>query len=227
MKAGVGKVELIQFVERSLGVLHASYRGFAKESDLYEAALLYIAVEAAHAAGGNSMITYDGMTATTQVRFRCSPGNLWAPGFTYVRVLFPEIRETIEIHLGVKVAGSSGVAHECDVAILERDEADRSRQSGAHPKQSKLIAAIEAKNYSASPELGVGRGFVGLSAELTKANCNLVFPAKGRDNITKLIAKRKSGMCFDEVTPISPAAERLRSYLETVLRNWVATRRVS
>lgn len=227
MKAGVRKAELVQLVERSLGSLHESYRGFAKESDLYEAALLYIAVEAAHAAGGNSMITYDGRTATTQVRFRCSPGNLWAPDFTYVRVLFPEIRETIEIHLGVKVAGGSGVAHECDVAILERGEADRSRRSNVHPKQSKLIAAIEAKNYSTSPELGIGRGFIGLSTEMPKADCNLVFPAKGRDNIMKLIAKRKSGSCFDEVTPASPAAERLRSYLETVIRNWIATRRVS
>ncbi|MGW5376432.1 hypothetical protein ACWESM_13380 [Nocardia sp. NPDC003999] len=220
----MNKDELIRFVERSLASLHAAYRDYAAESDLYEAALVSIAVDAAHQAGGRTMITYDGRSATTQIRFRRSPGNLWTGDFTFITVRFPGKRVQLEIHLGVMVVGTSGVAHECDIAVLDSEEADWSRRGCKHPRKSKLVAAIEAKNYGASPGLGVGRGFLGLGAELSKEKCNLVFPAKGSDNIMKLIAKKGNGVCFDELTPTSPAVERLRSHIHTAIRNWIATK---
>jgi hypothetical protein len=223
MNAPVRRDQLIQMVERSLAVLETVYKGHAAESDLYEAALVSIAVEAARAAGGAPMITYDGRSATTQLRFRRAPGNLWKGDFTFVRLDFPRKRSWLEIHLGVKVVGSSGVAHECDVAILDGDEAELARIDYRHPRRAKLVAAIEGKNYSVSPDLGVGRAFLGLGAELAKEKCNLAFPAKGSGNIMKLVAKRNSGVCFDELTPQAPARDRLQAHLETALRNWVAS----
>ncbi|MFI5500957.1 hypothetical protein ACIA5E_18010 [Nocardia asteroides] len=216
--------DLIAVVESSLTALDAVYRGHADESDLYEAALLAVAVDAARAVNATTLITYDGRSSTTQLRFRKAPGNLWTRNFTYIAVSFEGRRSQLEIHLGVKVVGVSGVAHECDIAILDKQEADWSRSNRMHPRKRHLVAAIEAKNYAASPGLDVGRGFLGLGQELTKENCNLVFPAKGSESITKLIAKKKHGQCFDEATPVSPAAERLRSHLETKIRNWLSTK---
>ncbi|WP_326592934.1 hypothetical protein [Streptomyces brevispora] len=128
---------------------------------------LTLCLDAARAAGGTTMLTQDGTTPATALRFRRSPGNLWSGTFTYILVSFPGIRKQLEVHLGVYVVtANSKVAHECDVAIIDYKEAERSRQARVHPRTGKLVAAIEAKRYSSSPPLGVGRGFLGLAQEM-------------------------------------------------------------
>jgi len=213
--------ELIDAVENALGVLTPVYRGAAAESDLYEAALFTIAVEAAVAAGGSYLITDDGRTRSSRLTFRRSPGNLWLGNFTYIVVTFPDSPRRLEIHLGVYVVGGSRVPHECDVAVIDQEEAERSRQGLVHPRRAKLVASIEAKNYAASPGIGVGRAFIGLSAELGQAKCTLAFPARRSSNLAALLAARPSE-CFDELLPRSPAAQRLRSHLDQKIRNWIA-----
>jgi hypothetical protein len=213
--------ELISAVESAIGVLSSVYRGAADESDLYEAALLTIAADAAEAAGGRCLVTNDGRRPAAQLTFRRSPGNLYLGDFTHVVASFPGTPRELEIHLGVYVTGGSRVPHECDVAILDRVEAERSRRGLVHPRCSKLIASIEAKHYQASPGLGVGRAFIGLAAEMGQAKCTLAFPAPGSSSIRPLLAKRRSE-CYDELIPGTPAAIRLRAHLDQRIRNWVA-----
>lgn len=213
--------ELIAAVERALGVLTPAYRSQADESDLYEAALLAIAVSAAEAAGGTCLLTEDGLAPSSQVRFRRAPGNLWLGQCTYGLVSFPTTSAQLEVHLGVYVVGASGIAHECDVALLSHEEAERSRRGAVHPRRQGLIGSIEAKHYVASPGIGVGRGFLGLAGELGSKKCALVFPARSSANLSTLIA-RKPSECFDELTPDSAAAVRLRSHLDQAIRNWLA-----
>ena len=184
--------ELISAVESAIGVLSRVYRGAADESDLYEAALLTIAADAAEAAGGRCLVTNDGRSPAVQLTFRRSPGNLYLGDFTHVVAGFPGTPRELEIHLGIYVAGGSRVPHECDVAILDRAEAERSRRGLVHPRCGKLIASIEAKHYQASPGLGVGRAFIGLAAEMGQAKCTLAFPALGSSSIKPLLAKRPS-----------------------------------
>jgi hypothetical protein len=208
-------------VENAIGVLDQAYRTIAKPSDLYEAALFAAAVRAATDAGGRCLITNDGVSAAAQLRFRCSPGNLWSGGFTYALVGFSNGKE-LEIHLGVYVLAGR-VAHECDVAIIDHVEAERSRAGGVHPRKGKnqLISCVEAKLYAASPPLGVGRGFLGLAAELGRSKCSLAFPAKASGNIAALIAGKPSEH-FDELVPGSGKVEaRFCHYLETAIRNWL------
>ncbi|XVU22085.1 hypothetical protein ACQPZJ_33100 [Actinoplanes sp. CA-054009] len=212
--------ELVDAVENAIGVLAPIYRGSAAESDLYEAALLTIAVEAAEAAGGTTLITSDGRNRSSQLTFRRSPGNLWLGDFTYVLVTFPSTTRCLEIHLGVYVVGGSKVPHECDIAVIDQGEAERSRQGLVHPRRPKLIASIEAKHYAVAPGIGIGRGFLGLAAELGQSKCALAFPARRSSSVAALLAARPSE-CFDEVIPGSPAAQRLRSHLDQKIRNWV------
>lgn len=213
--------QLIAAVESALGALAPVYRGGADESDLYEAALLTIAVEAARLAGGTELLTNDGATAAPTVRLRRAPGNLWTPGFTHALLTFPSSTKRMEVHLGVKVAGASGVAHECDVCLLDSAEGDRSRAGGVHPRRTKVIGLIEAKHYVASPGLGVGRAFLGLGTELGGGKCSLAFPCVASANLTTLIA-RKGPECFAEVEPGASAADRLCRHLEQLIRNWLA-----
>lgn len=213
--------ELIAAVERALGPLSASYRSGAAPEDLYEAALLSLAVEAAEAAGGDCLLTNDGNSRAAELRFRRAPGNLWRGNFTFCLVTFPTSPKQLEIHLGIYVLGGSGVAHECDIALLDSDEGERSRWAHVHPRKRGLIASIEAKHYVASPGLDIGRGFIGLSAELGQQKCALAFPARSSTNLATLIARRPSE-CFDELTLESAAAARLRSHLDQAIRNWRA-----
>jgi hypothetical protein len=213
--------ELVVAVENAIGALAPVYRGAAEESDLYEAALLTIAIEAAEAAGGTCLVTNNGRSRSTQLTFRRSPGNLWLGEFTHIVVTFPVTVRALEIHLGIYIVGVSKVPHECDVALLDQQEAERSRQGLVHPRRSKLVASIEAKHYAASPGIGVGRAFIGLSAELGYAKCTLVFPARRSSSIAALLAARPSE-CFDELIPRNPAAQRLRSHLDQKIRNWIA-----
>jgi len=119
--------ELIAAVEAALTALEPIYRGEATESDLYEASLFALVVQAAQDAGGRVLVTNDGIRPATALRFRRSPGNLWAGTFTYGVVGFQSSLKQLEAHLGIYVAGVSGVAHECDVALLDQAEANRSR----------------------------------------------------------------------------------------------------
>lgn len=215
------RANLVAAVQNSIGLLAPIYRDSATESDLYEASLLTIAVEAAEAAGATCLITGDGSTPSQELCFRRSPGNLWLGSHTYVRATFPASGKQVEIHLGVYVMGHAKVPHECDVAILDHDEAERSRQKQVHPRCSHLISAIEAKFYALSPGLGVGRGFLGLSAELGSARCYLAFPARQSMNIGRLLAARPCES-FEELIPGTPPAQRLRNHLEQQLRNWVS-----
>jgi hypothetical protein len=211
--------DLIRNVESAIGVLENAYRDGATESDLYEATLFALCVDAARQAGGTVLLTKDGTNEARRFRFRRSPGNLWRGDFTFARVAFPGSDKDIEVHLGVYVTASqSKVAHECDVAILKREEAERSRRLQVHPRAGGLVAAVEAKHYAASPSLGVGRGFLGLSTELGQDKCSLVFPASGSPTVMALIAKRRS-QAYDELIPGGNAAGRLHSHLVQAIRN--------
>jgi hypothetical protein len=213
--------EIIAAVEDALSALSPTYRGGATESDLYEAALFALLIQALRDAGGDVLLTSNGWQAVSGLCFRRSPGNLWLGAFTYGVARFDSHPKELEAHLGVYVAGASGVAHECDVALIDRQEAERSRAGGVHPRRAGLVAAIEAKHYVSSPGIGVGRGFLGLSAELGQRKCSLGFPAKGSSSLTALIA-RKPSECFDELIPTQPAAGRLKARLDQEIRNWIA-----
>jgi hypothetical protein len=104
----VTAAELISAVEGAIGTLEAAYQGAATESDLYEASLLAVVVQAARDAGGTVLLTNDGVSRAPELRFRRSPGNLWPGNFTYGVVSFPHSGRRLEAHLGVYVGGASG-----------------------------------------------------------------------------------------------------------------------
>ena len=117
--------DLVQAIEQAIGALQPVYRNNADESDLYEASLLVVCLDAARRAGGTAFLTQDGKNPATELWFRRSPGNLWSGEFTHALVRFPGTQKMLEIHLGVYVAAAtSKVAHECDVAILDQQAAD-------------------------------------------------------------------------------------------------------
>ena len=72
------------------------------------------------------------------------------------------------------VTGKSGILHECDVAVLDRNEAILCRKQSVHPRDGKLLSAIECKFHTGTLQLGLARAFLGLTEELTKSERFLV-----------------------------------------------------
>lgn len=215
--------ELINHLTSQIGALSATYQSSAAAADLYEAALWVVAVDSTRTAGA-SRVDIHGPTTPAGVplpTFRTHPGSLWVGNFTYAVASFASTSEQCEIHLGVKVVGESGVAHECDIAILEEREARRSRAGSVHPRKSGLIASVEAKNYAASPGIGVGRSFIGLATELGHPKSSLSFPAAGAPNLMRLLARRSSE-CFDEGVPGGGGSAGLEANMARLVRNWRA-----
>lgn len=214
--------ELVALVTAEIGTLAESYEGGASPSDLYEAALLAVGIESIRAAGATSLVlTNDGWTPALEINLRRSPGYLWTSGFTHAVASFSGTTRTLEAHLGVFVVGESGVPHECDVAVLDGREAERSRRGGIHPRKSGLVAAIEAKHYAASPGIDIGRAFIGLASEMGHARSSLAFPAPGATTLMRLLARRSSE-CFDSAVPSEAATQRLGAHIEQMVRNWRA-----
>lgn len=211
--------ELIDAVEDVLGALSPMYSSSAAESDLYEASLLTVAASACASAGGNNTLDGAGTTAG-QLRFRKSPGQIWVDDYTRVTSTFHDGR-ALEIHLGVRLTGKSGVLHEADVVVLDSMEALRCRAAAVPPRHSKAIAIIEAKHYEASPGLGIGRSFLGLGLELEHAKTHLAFPEPGSAELKKLIAKRTSQL-HDQVWPGSPSGTTLSEHIRQAALNWYA-----
>src|SRR5258708_5738661 len=93
--------------------------------DLFEVYILTLLLRAAHREGAT--ISYEnvfGQSPPPELIFRTSPGQIFSTerNYTHAVLQFPTT-PALEAHVGIKVLGRSGVMHECDVAVLMRDEA--------------------------------------------------------------------------------------------------------
>jgi len=211
--------DLIQSIEQRLAPLAARYRSRALPCDLFEAYIFALAVEAARNEGGTVTLRKHPASSSAGVVFRTSPGAIYSTthSYTYATVQFPGPVPELEIHLGVYVSGRSNVAHECDVVILESQEADTARRGG-HPRCSKVVASAECKYYTTPLGLSLGRSFLGLSAELNYGFCSLISNTSAPSVAKVLTAHGKHWQL--ELEPNSRIENRFRSRLEDCFKEY-------
>lgn len=117
------------------GAIAPNLTARSQGADLYEAYVWSLVVEAARSEGASiSFLNVFGGRVTADFIFRTSPGNIFSATQPYSHALisFPNCPD-LEAHVGIFVAGKSGVAHECDVAVLYSDEAHVCRGENVHP----------------------------------------------------------------------------------------------
>ncbi|MBT0768739.1 hypothetical protein KIH74_07365 [Kineosporia sp. J2-2] len=157
-----------------------STAGVTKNDDLYEAYLWCLVLQAARRRGYTDIEILDRHGATPKdVRLRRGPGRLSVVHqYTHaVLKLPPRQSETglclgadeLEVHVGVRVRGRSGVLHEADVLVLPARIARQRRTDREDPHWCDPYVVIEAKYYSDKISLSLGRGFSGLMSELLRA----------------------------------------------------------
>lgn len=215
--------DLLDAIDAALGgAVPSSYNNASAANDVFEGFIWSIVVAAAKAEGAT--VTYEDVSGNVagQLVFRTTPGNIYskADDYTHAVIRFGDASE-LEAHIGVYVSGRSGVIHECDVAIIDRNEGIICRSEEVHPRSSKLVAALECKFHAGTLKLGVARGFLGLAEELTKNDRFLVTNASSQI-VEKMMAYHKAEWEFRlDLTDLT-VVSNLQSRLARTFRNFKA-----
>lgn len=224
-------VDLLNEISLQLGhIIAPSLTSTSSTSDLFEAYLLILVLRAAEREGaGISYEDVHGSSSPSTFVFRTSPGNIASRThpYTHAIISFPH-KPDLEAHVGVRVSGSSGVLHECDVAVISRDEARDCRARSipgfwVAPRSSKVILAIECKFYApASSLLGEARSFIGLVSDLSgKTDRYFMFNISSQSAEKLLEKKRKSLKWAGDVFPASSIeVERVLNLFQTTFRGY-------
>lgn len=172
--------------------LATSLNTLSDASDLYEAYLFSLICQAATEEGGAVQFQSIGNAYPSLFVFRTSPGYIGSTNkdYGYASIEFPN-KPPLEAHVGVRIAGASHVLHECDICVLFKDEAELCRSSSVNvaPRGSKIIISIEAKFYSSSLGLGLGRGFLGFTMDVSADKAFFVVN-RTAGSIEKLLSHR-------------------------------------
>ena len=186
--------DLISELTNVIGNRTVSYNSASAAWDVYEGYAFALVIRAAVAAGGQVRYADRYGNQVADLVSRTSPGMLYSTAHPYTHALiYFRGCPPLEVHVGVRVQGRSGVLHECDVLVLPVAEAELSRSRQVAPRGTRALVAIECKYYAGHLSLGLARGFHGLHADLGVKNPYFVANLK---------------------------AQRIQRYLTSLGRNW-------
>lgn len=189
--------------------------------DLYEAYVWALVLQAARREGATISFKARDGSVPTSFWFRTSPSHIGsnAHNYCHAEISFPG-KPLLEAHVGVFVAGRSQVAHECDVAVLYKTEADTCRDKNVHPRSGKVVMAVECKFYMGSTiGINLGRSFLGLLNDVYHGD-RFFIGSSDSPNVSKLFAKHRKNYELG-LTPLAGRLEtRLVGSFETTFKNY-------
>ncbi|WP_328549859.1 hypothetical protein [Streptomyces sp. NBC_00366] len=217
-----GATALLDELQRTLPADSMSYTAKSEPWDVYEGYVFTLAVHAAAAAGASVEFRTVKGSPTLDLVFRTSPGNIWSTRheYTHALVSFSGVPE-LEIHIGVKVEGSSRVAHECDVLILWAAEAEYCRRNHRLPRTKYCVAAVECKFYASAPPLGAARGFEGLCVDLGRVGKKAVLVTNGQNPNSVRYLKKHRRVWEQNVLPGTEQVKALKEKFREALRDHI------
>ena len=195
----------------------------SKGNDLFEAYLFAVIIDAGESLGATVSFEDSNEVATNQLTLRTSPGRIYStiPNYTHAVLSFTNV-DPLEVHVGVFVNGRSGVPHECDVAVIDRAEAIRSRHQNVNPRSAKARFTVEAKFYTSPVGIALGREFAGLWSDLS-ASLSAFATNNNGENVARLLSHRcPVGSYHPGVIPNSLAADDFRGVARKVLERYLA-----
>jgi hypothetical protein len=155
---------------------------------------------------------------TSTLIFRMGPGTLAAPASAPGFVLIQYGGREYELQTDLRVAGSSKVLHELDVCILERQEAQRCRNTGKDPKVGSVRLLVECKFYGDTIPLGVGREYLGLRDEFYPSKRGKTLVTNVDNPEIRLLLRQHNCTGNPRVIPGAAATESFIGWLEVELK---------
>jgi len=208
--------QLLNEIQATLGGAITPSLTRADPSGLFEGYIFSLILRAAINEGAGAPIDYVDVRNNFNPPifvFRTSPGYIASQrkAYTYAIINFPN-KPILEAHIGIRVEGNSGVLHECDVAVLTQEEAERCRRESApespgragtwvSPKVSQVVLAVECKFYTrANLGLNLARSFVGLDSDIS-SRCDTYFVTNTSSQSVELFLAEKGKNWFRDVVP--------------------------
>ena len=215
--------DLIAAIDRIVGKAATSgYASSVATNDVYENYIWALCLQAARQ--HEAEIRYEDFNEkeTKALVFRTSPGAIYSTAhpYTHAAIVFNGC-PALEVHVGIRVTGRSRVLHECDVAVLEQDEARLCRTNQVHPRASKVLIAAECKFYTSAIQLYLGRSFLGLTSDIYRKERYFITNGKS-PSVMKLIAHHDSEWECG-VFPKSTDADALLHSFARAFRNYKAS----
>jgi hypothetical protein len=231
--------ELLAEIQSTLGSAITPSLRRSDPSGIFEGYILSLVLRAAVRMGASNPILYEDINGNmpTIFEFRTSPGYIAsiARPYTYAIIEFPN-KPVLEAHIGVLVEGESGVLHECDVAVITREEAARCRResqlawSGSpaiwiSPNTAKIVLSVECKFYQrANLGIDLARSFLGLTFDMS-AKCIKYFVTSTSSNSVDVLLNSKGKSWYSNILPGTVGAEMLQSAFQKTFENFITSRR--
>jgi hypothetical protein len=216
------RAQLWNDIQKALaGVPSANLARASAGEDLYEAYVWSLVLEAASNEGASVRLRDRGGGVPTSFWFRTSPSSIFSTAHNYchAEIEFTN-RPIVEAHIGIFVAGRSQVAHECDVAVLYKSEANICRNSSVHPRSGKVILTAECKYYiNSTIGINLGRSFLGLLHDIYTGDRYFVATSVS-PSVSMLFSKHNKEYELG-LSPLGPRLEgRLRGSFEKTFRDF-------
>lgn len=189
---------------------------------LYEAYVFSLVLRAFQSLGARVLL--QGMRgASGPFVFRGSPGRLHSSLHNYGYASCSYRGRELEVHVDVQFLGTSRVLHEIDVAVVDSDEAQRSRRDRQDPASRYTRCAFECKLYGGTLGTHLIRTFTGLLDDMGELIVAVFASNQASQTIARFCSAKRSRPCFaDQLTPFDYEAEnRFVGYTATSLRKWL------
>ncbi|WP_433594114.1 hypothetical protein [Nocardia sp. CA-145437] len=214
--------QLIAEIKALLSTGAISYNSASEGSDTYEGYIFALIVSTASRHGAT--VRYEDVhgAKANKLVFRTSPGQLYSTTQSYTHAVVEfDGAPPLEVHLGVRVQGTSGVLHECDVLVLSADEAALSRVQRMAPRGTHCILVVECKYYAASSlEIGLARNFEGLRADVRTQREIFVSNTRSASIVRYLDARNRE---FEgNVLPKSPQVGYLEAEIRRTFKSYLS-----
>jgi hypothetical protein len=187
--------------------------------DLFEAYVFSQVVVAARSDG--YVITYVRLQPgpPPQFVFRRGFGSIWSTRFSFVKAMYAPA-SGLEVHVGVRVEGQSGVAHEADVSVLLGTEAAVARRERFAPRARGCILAFECKYYFSGLDLSILREYLGLTTDLRSHHVHQWLVSNVSHPELPTLMKHHNRFWADDVLPGSRGEHNLRQQIEPALNRF-------
>lgn len=231
--------QLLAEIQSTLGSAITPNLRRSDPSGIFEAYILSFVLRAAIRVGARTPIRYEDVNGNspTIFEFRASPSYIasTARPYTHALIEFPN-KPLLEAHVGVLVEGESGVLHECDVAIITREEAQRCRResrmgwSGSpavwiSPDTAKIVLSVECKFYQrARLDVDLARSFLGLTSDMS-TRCDKYFVASASADSVEVLLNEKHKIWHRNILPGAVETEMLQNAFQTTFRNFITSRK--
>ncbi len=185
--------------------------------DLYEVYLWAESIGIAKAAGWQVDFVNAG-TRKNEFTFRKGPG-LLTSSVPYTYATLTDGRRSGELHIGIRIWGSSSTLHEFDVVALDAPGASAARATANQPDHWTVRLHVEAKFHKGDLSLGIARGIVGLGADCPSIEPFLVSKALGSPSLRPLI-KAHGGHYVDRMFPGDSGTPYFATCVKAALGRW-------